>query len=211
MWSAVDVLAPAGVRRPSSGPTRLVDRQGAARPWPVDRWVAPPDAFERQLLDRVRGPAIDLGCGPGRHVLDLQARGIRALGVDSDPEVLALAVGRGAAVIEADVFGPLPGEGTWATALLLDGSVGMGADPESLLRRVRSLVAADGCALVELEPPGTGLRTDRFRIEGPRRASPWFTWSTVSTDVVHAIARSSGWRVTRLTTGHGRWFATLTA
>lgn len=126
----------------------------------------------------------------------LQSRGIQALGVDSDPEVLAHAAARGAVVVKADVFGALPGEGTWATALLLDGSVGIGADPERLLGRVRSLVAADGCALVELDPPGTGLRTDRFRIEGPRRASDWFSWSTVSVGAVHTIARASGWRVT---------------
>ena len=36
---------------------------------------------------------------------------------------------RGATVLQRDIFGPLPGEGRWGTALLFDGNVGIGGDP----------------------------------------------------------------------------------
>ena len=34
---------------------------------------------------------LDVGCGPGRHVLELTRRGVLALGIDASPEFLALA------------------------------------------------------------------------------------------------------------------------
>ncbi|MDP9442781.1 MAG: hypothetical protein M3P34_11540, partial [Actinomycetota bacterium] len=52
------------------------------------------------------------------------------------------------------VFGALPGEGRWATALLIDGNIGIGGDPVALLRRVAELLRPAGVVLVELDAPG---------------------------------------------------------
>ena len=53
-----------------------------------------------------------------------------------------------------DVFGPLPGEGRWDTALLADGNIGIGGDPVALLARVRELLAPEGRVVVDLAAPG---------------------------------------------------------
>nr|WP_246122422.1 class I SAM-dependent methyltransferase [Actinoallomurus bryophytorum] len=37
------------------------------------------------MLKHCHGPTIDLGCGPGRLVQALTARGVRALGIDTSP------------------------------------------------------------------------------------------------------------------------------
>src|SRR5581483_1639362 len=58
-------------------------------------------------------------------------------------------VRRGAAVMLGDVFGPLPGAGTWHTVLLADGSIGLGADPRRLLARASHLLRPGGQCVVE--------------------------------------------------------------
>ncbi|HEY3143875.1 MAG TPA: class I SAM-dependent methyltransferase, partial [Acidimicrobiales bacterium] len=53
------------------------------------------------------GPVLDVGCGPGRLVHALLARGRAALGIDLSPSAVAEAKARGALVLRRDVFAPL--------------------------------------------------------------------------------------------------------
>ena len=73
---------------------------------------------------------------------------------------VAHTVGLGGQALRRSVFEPLPGEGRWNTALLIDGNIGIGGDPDALLRRIAQLLA-----------PGRPVdRRDRPR--GRRRAGP---------------------------------------
>jgi SAM-dependent methyltransferase len=47
--------------------------------------------------------ALDVACGPGRHVRFLNEVGYRAFGIDSDPEMYATAMANGVEAIAADV------------------------------------------------------------------------------------------------------------
>ncbi len=174
------------------------------------RWHDAATAEEADLLATVDGPVIDLGCGPGRLVVSLASRRVSALGVDSSPSAIALARGRGATVLERDLFGPLPGEGRWATALLFDGNVGIGGDPARLLARCARLTAPSGEVVAEVQPPGTGWRrmTAWFEREG-HRSEP-FAWALVGADAVAGLAAAAGLGVSALRrTPSGRWFAHL--
>ena len=95
-------------------------------------------------------------------------------------------------MLEADVFGPLPGEGRWATCLLFDGTIGIGGDPTRLLSRCRELTGPDGRVIAEVEPPGTGWRhlVAWFERDGGR--SPAFDWAVVGADAIADIARPAG-------------------
>ncbi|HEY3238398.1 MAG TPA: class I SAM-dependent methyltransferase, partial [Acidimicrobiia bacterium] len=86
---------------------------------PLERWLGPPTAEEESVLDRVVGPALDVGCGPGRHVLALARRGVVSLGIDVAGTALELARRRGAPVLERSIFERVPGAGRWGSALLL--------------------------------------------------------------------------------------------
>jgi SAM-dependent methyltransferase len=177
------------------------------------RWNAPASAEERQLLSTVDGPVLDLGCGPARLVVSLTRRGVPALGVDSSPDALALARKRGADVLEADLFDPLPGEGRWATCLLFDGTIGIGGDPTRLLARCRELTGPGGRVIAEVEAPGTGWRRliAWFERDGGR-PGPAFDWAIVGADAVADVARPAGFEVASLDqTPSGRWFADLRA
>ena len=182
---------------------------GAALAVDARRWLGPLTAADETVLARARGPVLDVGCGPGRHVRALAARGMLALGVELHPEVAALAARAGAPVHEGSIFDRIPGAGAWRTALLLDGSVGIGGDPAGLLRRVRELLQPVGAALVEAEPPGHGLRRMRLCLHAGGAVSAPFGWTTVGVDALAGPARAAGLRVEERWCAGGRWFARL--
>jgi SAM-dependent methyltransferase len=183
---------------------------GRLLPLEPSRWHGTASPAERDLLAGLSGPVLDVGCGPGRMVEGLARRGVVALGVDPAPGAVALARRRGCAVLQRSVFTPLPGEGRWASLLLLDGNIGIGGDPVRLLQRCRGLVGPTGVVLVEVEAPGWGWLTCRARLErGPERG-PWFAWSVVGADAIAAVADWSGLALRSLfRAADCRWFAHL--
>jgi SAM-dependent methyltransferase len=182
---------------------------GTVRSLPIARWLGEPTPEEEELLDRAVAPVLDVGCGPGRHVLALRRRGLRALGVDVSPVAVALARERGAPAVEGSVFASVPGAGRWQTALLLDGNVGIGGDPSALLRRVTSVLRTEGRVLAELDPPGSPTGVESVRLELLGRRSDSFPWAHVGVDGVEALAEHAGLRIADLWEGEGRWFADL--
>lgn len=134
-----DGRGPLFLRRPDGWMLRL----------DVERWCAGTDAADESVLERCEGDTLDAGCGPGRMVVALAARGRRALGVDMNPVAVSRAVEAGGRAVCASVFDPLPGEGGWRTALLVDGNIGIGGAPGGLLARMREVVLPGGLLIVE--------------------------------------------------------------
>ena len=152
----------------------------------LDRWLGPLTAADEAVLDRAQAPVLDVGCGPGRHVLALARRGHLALGVDIAPAAVRVARLRGAPAIEASVFARIPGAGTWGSALLLDGNIGIGGAPEALLARMRQLLAPGGDVLVELAAPGVALTSEHIHLEYGGQLSRPFPWAYVGVDAIDA-------------------------
>jgi SAM-dependent methyltransferase len=171
---------------------------------PLARWLGPADAADAALLERAVGPVLDIGCGPGRHLAALAGRG---LGVDLSPVAIRIARGRGVDAVLGSVFGDVPGAGTWDTALLLDGNIGIGGAPGALLHRARELLSPAGRLLVELEPPGVPTLRTRVRLEAPGVVSDWFAWAQVGVDGIGPLA--TGFAVGETLAVHDRWFAVL--
>src|SRR5205085_5771582 len=120
--------------------------------------------------DRALGPVLDVGCGPGRHVVALGRRGVMGLGVDVTPAAVEMAHSRGALVLHRSIFDRLPGTGRWGSALLVDGNVGIGGDAVALLRRLAALLRSGGRALIEVAGPGEVSRRVEVRIETTQEA-----------------------------------------
>ncbi|HEY3724118.1 MAG TPA: class I SAM-dependent methyltransferase [Acidimicrobiia bacterium] len=173
------------------------------------RWVEPAGPADERLLQLVDGPVLDVGCGPGRHVLALARRGIVTLGIDVSPPALALARRGGAPVLERSIFDRVPATGRWGTALLLDGNLGIGGCPTTLLRRVRELLRSGGRLLVEVSSPGERPEVERVRFESDGFAGPWFSWAHVSIDSLAGVAHEAGLAVAREWCDDDRWFAWL--
>jgi SAM-dependent methyltransferase len=185
-----------------------VGDDGSRRPLPLRRWLRHPEPAEEELLERAIGPVLDVGCGAGRHVAALRSRGIEAVGIELSPRAAALARERGAEVIEGSIF-ELTLTRRWATALLLDGNIGIGGDPAALLQRLGRLLLPGGSVLAELEPPQTPARLRRVRLEGAAHRSDWIPWSLVPADQIGEIADRAGLRVVDSWSEAGRWFAQL--
>ncbi|MFC5831786.1 class I SAM-dependent methyltransferase [Nonomuraea insulae] len=172
------------------------------------RWFEPV-AGDEALLSRCTSPALDVGSGPGRLTVALTRRGVQALGIDITPRAVALTRRAGGFALLRDVFDEVPGGGRWATALLADGNIGIGGNPETLLRRVRQLVRPGGNVVVEVAAPETKSRVDRVRLRHGPLAGDWFGWATVSVSDIQRVARAGGFPVVDCWTAHGRWMACL--
>ncbi|MEV4421772.1 class I SAM-dependent methyltransferase [Patulibacter sp. NPDC049589] len=226
-----------------AGADDLVVRATDGGSWsmPIGRWLAAASDVDERVLDRAAGPVLDVGCGPGRHVHALSRRGVTAIGVELSPTAVRHARNRGARVVEGSIFEVAPDPGVWATALLLDGNIGIGGRPDVLLRRVGELLCDGGVILVELDPTGEapvrpsgtaagtgGVRTDRTRGDGPGTAaapggpvciriesdgttSAWFPWARVTADGIEAPARAAGMVVSECWCDGGRHFCALTS
>jgi SAM-dependent methyltransferase len=182
---------------------------GEVRPAAVERWLGPVTEVDERVLERAVGPVLDVGCGPGRHVHSLAARGVLTLGVDISPAAVRLARLRGVPVIEQSIFARIPGAGSWRSALLLDGNVGIGAQPALLLGRLASLLAPGGVVLVELDPPGAGVKRVRVRLEHGGSVSAPFDWALVAFNALRAPAEAAGFRVVERWRDGDRWFGRL--
>lgn len=178
----------------------------------VHRWHGEIDEVERALLSSLPAPVLDIGCGPGRVAAALAATGRIALGIDPEPGAVAAALGRGAPALERSVFDPLPGEGRWRSALLLDGNIGIGGDPVRLLSRVAELLAPGGYVVAEVLSPHASTERLTVRVEDldGEATGPWFPWARVAAFDFAGIARESGLRPAGARALGGRWFAVAT-
>ncbi|MFE0632216.1 class I SAM-dependent DNA methyltransferase [Streptomyces sp. NPDC058864] len=183
--------------------------EGELLPLDVERWCAAPDPADTVVLNRCTGPVLDVGCGPGRLVCALAARGVRALGVDVSPAAVARTRQQGGSAVHRSVFDRLPGEGRWGSVLLMDGNVGIGGDPFALLTRLRSLVAPGGRLLAEAEPRDEEERLTVRVEDGQGRHGRPFPWARLGTTVLLHTAQATGWVPAGRWTTAGRPFVEL--
>lgn len=209
-WSAADAYSEAVLT--GRGPLYLRRNDGWLLPMEVERWCAEADATDLALLRRSEGAVLDVGCGPGRLVAALAGQGRRALGIDVSEAAVARTRRLGAQALHRSVFDPLPAEGRWDTALLIDGNIGIGGDPRALLLRLGRLVGVGGLLLVETTPADVDERVS-VRItpatKAPDTETAPFPWARLGTPALLRHAARAGWRATDQWTDGERCFVAL--
>ena len=113
-------------------------------------------------------------------------------------------------MVRRDLFGPLPGEGTWSHVLLADGNIGIGGDPGHLLLRAARLLRPGGTVLVEVDDAPDLLWRGSVRMRTAAGAGPVMPWAFAGADAVERLGATHG---LRRTDGHrgGRSFVELMA
>lgn len=188
------------------------DEEAVANRMDVSRWNAHADDADFSLLRSVTGPVIDIGCGPGRMVRAAAEVGHAALGIDVSPTAIEIATEAGLNVLLCSVFEPLPDEGSWQTALLVDGNIGIGGDVRAMLERCRELLADDGEIVVETHSVADWDRTYTGRlVDSHGRESAAFPWAEVGIDTLLHRAAAVGLTSRRAWELDGRSFCRLTA
>ena len=175
---------------------RLVRDDGVELALAVPRWRRSADGQDRWLLDRCTGPVIDLGCGPGRLVSALGERGVPALGVDLSAVAQRLCRRRRTPMVRRDVFGPLPGEGTWGQVLLADGNIGIWGDPLRLLHRATRLLRPGGNLLVETDATPDLLWCGTVRLRTTAGTGAPLPWACAGADALVGLGATLGLRQT---------------
>ena len=188
-------------------PILLEGEDGESVRLDVAKYAAAPDATDAELLDRCTGPTLDIGCGPGRLSAELARRGIPSLGVDVARVALLLARAAGATTLRRSVFDPLPGEGRWPHALLIDGNIGIGGDPAALLARIKALLQPAGGELVVEAAADDIDERHRLRVDGRGAALPW---ARLGTAALRAVAEPLGYTLAATWQSADRHFVALT-
>ncbi len=176
----------------------------------VRSWCEEASALESSLLLSLKGPVLDVGCGPGRLLVAAQRMGLTALGIDTSAEAVRRARGRGVRALEQSIFAPVPQPGHWQSLILLDGNIGIGGSITSLLRRCRQLIAPQGTLLVEVEAD-ENLDTVYSAVleDSTGNQSEPFRWARTGIGGLQSRAGRSGWTVTSIQHLQGRVFCHL--
>jgi SAM-dependent methyltransferase len=206
-WASSDPYAAA--LRTGRGPLFLRRADGWLLPLDVERWCARPDPVDLAALNRCEGAVLDVGCGPGRLVAELAARGRTALGIDVSEAAVAHTVRLGGRALRRSVFEPLPGEGRWDTVLLMDGNIGIGGDPRALLHRVGRLLAPGGLLIAETAPLDVDERAQVHITDARGAVGAPFWWARLGTPALLRYADRARWRPAGQWTAGGRRFAAL--
>jgi len=168
-----------------------------------------------EALSYTQGRALDVGCGPGRHLLWLQARGIVVTGIDTSAGVIRVARERGGRDVRLLSLLELTTLREKFDTVLLMGNLGLAGTIEkthSLLDQLRQITNDDAVLIgSSLNPRATDdpdhLRYHqaneaarrycgqvRLRIEYKGYISPWFGWVLFEPDVLVDLLAQHGWQ-----------------
>jgi SAM-dependent methyltransferase len=181
-----------------------------SRAMDVSRWNDAADAADLGLLDGINGAVLDIGCGPGRMVRAAMHQGLTALGIDVSETAVEIARESGLMVLNRSVFERLPREGMWGAALLVDGNIGIGGDPSTLLERCAELIAITGVIVVEVHAePLRDHMYDGTIVDITGHQSDAFPWAEIGETALVHRAQHIGLRLDQSWEIDGRFFCRL--
>lgn len=197
--------------RNGGGTLRLIEQAAdGGRRIEMARFLAAADAADESVITRIRGPVLDVGCGPGRLLHAAIHAGLLGLGVDVSRTAVEHARERGLPALQLSVFDPLPQEGSWETLLLVDGNIGIGGEPATLLARCAQIISPWGSVCAEVDPdPDADRGYEATVVDDDGRSSAPFPWYDIGAAALRARVRGTALEVVESWTASGRAFVRL--
>jgi SAM-dependent methyltransferase len=172
---------------------------------------------DRKALQWAQGRVLDVGCGPGRHLLWLQEKGFTVTGIDVSPTAVEVARLRGARDCRVmDVKNLEFPAGSFETVIMMGNNFGLagGMEPtKKVLRDLHRITTDEGRIIATSRdpldtedprhlayhernrrrgrPPGLVIIQLEFRGE----IGPWFELFMATPEEMIEIAEATGWRV----------------
>jgi glycosyltransferase A (GT-A) superfamily protein (DUF2064 family)/SAM-dependent methyltransferase len=156
----------------------------------TSRWSGLADAVDLVVVARCEPPVIDLGCGPGRMVQALGESGRPALGVDMSSVAVEMSRTRGGLALRRRIDEPMPAEGRWGTALLMDTNIGVGGDVAALLARCVDLVIPGGLIICEVDRLPQRHEVHSVVLQTEEVASAPMPWARIGAAALVRVATS---------------------
>ncbi|WP_316524773.1 class I SAM-dependent methyltransferase [Kitasatospora brasiliensis] len=194
---------------------------------PFEEWTV----GERWACEAARGRVLDVGCGPGRHAVELRGRGLEVLGLEPSPGAVAIARERGVEVIDGVVGDVEPGLGSFDTILLGGQNLGLLESRErgpEVLSRLAAVTAPGGVLL------GVGFDPSEFaspemkdyaarnlaegRFAGQQRvrdryfgvATHWYDYLWPTAADLHELVDGTPWSIKEITAEGAHFMAVMT-
>lgn len=197
--------------RNGGGTLRLVEAAaGGERRVEIARFLAAADAADDSVIERITGPVLDVGCGPGRILHAAIHSGLLSLGVDVSSTAVEHASERGLPALQLSVFDALPQEGAWETLLLIDGNIGIGGSPAVLMKRCAEIISPEGSVVVEVDPdPDLDRGYMATVVDDDGRSSSPFPWYDIGAEALRSRLSGTALQVVETWSVSGRAFVRL--
>jgi SAM-dependent methyltransferase len=189
---------------------------------PASEWPE----HERLALANAKGRVLDIGCGAGRVLLELEERGLEVVGIDVSPLALEVCRRRGAKNVKKVGIQDINDDelGEFDTIVMMGNNFGLLANPTNtrrLLKRFHRMTSADAVIIAEVMDPyqttepfhlayhernrekGRMAGQLRIRIRYKGHRTSWYDYLFVSQDEMRSLVRESGWRVSRIVESGG--------
>ena len=176
--------------------------------------------IEKKALEFVKERVLDVGCGPGRHLLWLQQKGLICTGIDISPLAVEVAKSRGvkhSRVMDLQDLKFVTAK--FSTVLLMGNNIGLCGSYErtkQLLNDVYKITTTEGVIIgttrdpLETENPKhlnyhrmnrekgnpPGLARIRFEFNG--KFGEWFNLLLLTPEELEEVVKSTGWEIKQL-------------
>ena len=186
---------------------------------PFDRW----HPAERQVFKRGRGRVLDVGCGAGRHSLEVQSRGLDVVAIDISPGAVEASRRRGVRDVRLLSVSEVDERlGTFDSVLMMCGNFGLAGsagETERWLQMMHRMTTPSGRIVLDTVDPYQDTDAEylvymernrsrgampgqvTIRIRYAERVTPWFELLLVSPSELAELAGRAGWSVAEVVPG----------
>jgi len=177
-----------------------------------DHWYA----WEKTVLDSLKGPVLDLGCGAGRTALYLQEKGLEVTAIDTSPGAVRVCQVRGLRDVRLSDLRDPPNDKKWNSILLLCGNLGLAGgwqETRTLLANLAKLSTTEAVLVADSVDPtltddpeeiayqnqqhksGRYIGQVRLRLRYGKIVSPWWEQSNIAIVDLPRLVSGTGWIV----------------